>query len=455
MAKKKEYKTGDIRRTAKYIRVSTDQQEMNGDSLEVQEDKLNDYINSHDDLILADTYIDGGVSGQKLMREEITRLIEDVKADKIDLIIFTRLDRWFRNLKHFLNIGEILEKHNCAWIAIDQPYYETRTPYGRAFVNNSMIWAELEAQNDSDRIKEHNKNRIKNGFAVSGSVPLGFKIVESRMAHDDNMPIIVKAIELFNHTHNINSCLRYLADHGFVMTPSNFRQSIIRNEKYIGKFRDNLNYCPRAISDKTFIENNEILDHNMTVRSGKRRDYLFSSLIECVHCGHNYVAYSGGDKRSRYKSYRCNHAYIFKKDCDNRTSMAESKIEKYLLENIESEIRSYIAQYEILEKPIINNKTKIISLNKKLERLKDLYLNELITLDELKTDRAALLAQISQLEKEEIQPLKNLEHLKNFLKQDFKSIYSTLNTKEKRALWRSIIKKILIDRDRNLKIVFL
>lgn len=455
MAKKKEYKTGDIRRTAKYIRVSTDQQEMNGDSLEVQDDKLNDYINSHDDLILADTYIDGGVSGQKLMREEITRLIEDVKNDKIDLIIFTRLDRWFRNLKHFLNIGEILEKHNCAWIAIDQPYYETRTPYGRAFVNNSMIWAELEAQNDSDRIKEHNKNRIKNGFVVSGSIPLGFKIENSRLVHNEKMPIIVKSIEIFNHTHNISDSLHYLADHGFIMTKSNFRDSILRNEKFIGKFRDNPNYCPRAISDKIFQENQTILDNNMIIRSGKRRDYLFSSIVKCAHCGFNYVAYSGGDRRSRYKAYRCNHAYSFKGDCDNRSTIAERKIERYLQSNIERELTAYIADYEILEKPIVNNRVKISNLNKKLDRLKELYLNEMITLDEFKQDRAALLDQIDMLNQEEVQPLKNIDHLKDFLQQDFATLYASMNTKEKRVFWRSIIKSIVIDHDRNIKIIFL
>ena len=60
------------------------------------------YIDSHENMILVDTYIDDGISGQKLKRDDFQRLIDDVRAGRIDLIIFTRLDRWFRNLRHYL-----------------------------------------------------------------------------------------------------------------------------------------------------------------------------------------------------------------------------------------------------------------------------------------------------------------------------------------------------------------
>ena len=114
-------------------------------------------------MILVDTYIDDGISGQKLKRDDFQRLIDDVRAGRIDLIIFTRLDRWFRNLRHYLNTQDILDKHGVSWTAIEQPYFDTSTPHGRAFVNNSMIWAELEAQNDSDRILGVFDDKVDNG----------------------------------------------------------------------------------------------------------------------------------------------------------------------------------------------------------------------------------------------------------------------------------------------------
>ena len=133
-----------MRNTAIYIRVSTDTQAQKGDSLGEQIDTLKKYIDDQPDLVLYDTYIDDGVSGQKLDRGDFTRLLDDVKDGKVDFIIFTKLDRWFRSLRHYLNTQAILEKHNVAWLAVSQPFYDTSTPQGRAFVAQSMMFAELE-----------------------------------------------------------------------------------------------------------------------------------------------------------------------------------------------------------------------------------------------------------------------------------------------------------------------
>ncbi len=69
-------------------------------------------------MFLAGEYIDGGISGQKTKREDFQKLLSDVRANLIDLIIFTRLDRWFRSLRHYLNTQEVLDKHNVSWTAI-------------------------------------------------------------------------------------------------------------------------------------------------------------------------------------------------------------------------------------------------------------------------------------------------------------------------------------------------
>lgn len=136
-----------ILRTAVYVRVSTEQQAKNGDSVDEQKSTCLDYVKQHENLVLADTYVDEGISGQKLERGEFQRLMDDVCDGKIDLIIFTKLDRWFRSLRHYLNTQEILQKYGVDWIAVSQPFYDTTSPQGRAFVAQSMVFAELEAQN--------------------------------------------------------------------------------------------------------------------------------------------------------------------------------------------------------------------------------------------------------------------------------------------------------------------
>ena len=63
-----------------YIRVSSDEQAKYGDSMRDQKEKGLDYINSHKNMVLYDIYIDDGISGQKLNRDEFTRLLDDVMA---------------------------------------------------------------------------------------------------------------------------------------------------------------------------------------------------------------------------------------------------------------------------------------------------------------------------------------------------------------------------------------
>ena len=89
-----------------------------------------------------------------------------------------------------------------------------------------------------------------------------------------------------------------------------------------------------------------------------------------------------------------------------------------------------------------------------MQKLKDLYLNDLITMDEFKLDREKLLMQLEKINAEDSRPVKDLSYLKNFLKMDFESVYDSLSIPERRELWRSIVKEIRVDHDKNIHIIF-
>jgi DNA invertase Pin-like site-specific DNA recombinase len=108
-----------------------------GDSIQAQLSALRKYAEDHN-YEIAGEFIDDGVSGTLFNeRDELQRLLEEVKKRNVDLIIFTKLDRYFRNLKHYLNTQEVLDKYNVPWIAIWENY-ETRTPQGRLMVNQRL-----------------------------------------------------------------------------------------------------------------------------------------------------------------------------------------------------------------------------------------------------------------------------------------------------------------------------
>ena len=149
-------------RTALYIRVSTEEQAIHGLSLEAQDAVLTDYANKND-LTIVGRYVDEGITARKKMtnRKALVRLLEDVKADKIDLIIFTKIDRWMRNVYDYHKVQEVLEKHNVNWKTIFENY-DTSTSAGRLHINIMLSVAQDEADRTSERIKAVFENKVKN-----------------------------------------------------------------------------------------------------------------------------------------------------------------------------------------------------------------------------------------------------------------------------------------------------
>lgn len=449
-------------RVAIYIRVSTDRQVKEGDSMRDQLSTGQKYIDTHENMILVDTYIDDGISGQKLKRDDFQRLLDDVRAGKIDLVIFTRLDRWFRNLRHYLNTQDILDKYGVSWTAIEQPYFDTSTPHGRAFVNNSMIWAELEAQNDSDRILGVFDDKVDNGEVLSGSTPLGYSIKDKHLTPDNDAPTAVAIFQFYRKNGNLSETLRHMeSEFGLVRSAASLK-NMLTNTKYIGEFRDNKEYCPAIIDRDLFEDVQRLLKIN--IKDGKKHDYIFGGLVVCDDCDH---VMSGGQHRSggrrradgtrtvyKYSCYRCRQGVNLHR-CPNRKIVIESTLEAIMLDCIRPELEKYIAEYEVANLPAIRTDAKRRSVENKLQKLKDLFLNDLITMDEFKLDREKLLLQLDKINAEDSRPIKDLSYLRDFLKMDFESVYDSFSIPERRELWRSIVKEIRVDHEKNIHIIFL
>lgn len=444
-----------MKRVAIYIRVSTDKQAKTGDSLSEQMETLTGYIDDHDDMTLYDTYVDEGISGQKLDRSGFQRLIGDVKAGNIDLIIFTKLDRWFRSLRHYLNTQATLEKYHVAWDAVSQQFYDTTTPQGRAFVAQGLIFAELEAQNDSVRIKDVFNYKYKRGEVLSGKTPLGYSIVDKHLVPNEDAAIVVSIFEHYDKTNSMTDTLRFLSrEYGIVMCHDNLKRSILKNQKYIGVYRDNEYFCDPIIDRDLFDRVQYKLSKN--IKSAQKRDYIFSGLIVCKCCGHKFFAYAHRNKnrsgrRYEYNAYRCH--YRLTRRCINGKNIFESTLEKYLLANVKDLLSEYVSDYKIKQKKNIDLGRKKDAIEKKIGKLKELYLNDLITLDEFKQDKENYVKELEALK--DIPKQKDFSEVERFMQINLDEQYKDLTPKEKRRLWRSIIKEIRVDEDKNLDIIFL
>lgn len=444
-------------RVACSVRVSHEEQ-IKGLSIDTQIDLLKEYIKKNKELVLVDFYIDEGVSADKLkQRKEMQRLLKDVQEGKVDMILFTRLDRWFRSVEKYYLTQAILDKHNVVWKAILEDY-ETQTASGRFKVNIMLSVAQNEREKTSERIKDVFNLKVKNGEALYGNeaVPFGFKVDGKKMVHSEDEPIL-KA--LLNHYYTFQSVRKSVMfaqeEYDMHLSYPRFRR-VLSNTLLYGCYRDNPNYCEPYITKERFEEIQVILKKNIRVKKDNY-SYIFSGLIKCPVCHCNLVGAvtftqkSDGSNR-RHMRYRCDAPNLKKNECTFTKSKSQKLMEKELLNKITPMLQQYIVDCEMKEKPKKKpvDKTKI---KEELERLNNMYLKGRISeemYDAKYTELNKKLIDTSNNRKEtkkEIQALANVNLVE---------LYNTFTDEEKRTFLRGIIKEIHIDVNYNITdIIFL
>ena len=150
----------EIIRTAAYIRVSKQEQKLEGLSLMAQEMKLNEFASANG-LKIVEWYRDEGVSGRKRIkkRPELQRMLSDAQERKFERIIFIKLDRYFRSVAEYHECQKLLDEVDVTWTATEEKY-DLTTANGRAFVNMKLTIAELEADTTGERIKIVNDYKL-------------------------------------------------------------------------------------------------------------------------------------------------------------------------------------------------------------------------------------------------------------------------------------------------------
>ena len=447
-----------MKRTAMYMRVSSDKQVQEGDSIAAQRDALRKYIDSHDDLIFAGEYLDDGVSGTKENRDELQRLLAEVKGGRVDLIIATKLDRIYRSIRHYLNFQDTLDKCGCNWLAIWEPIYDTSTPQGRLIINQMMAIAQFEAENTGQRIRQVNAYKVSQGEVISGSVPPGYSIENKHLVPNDDAEAVRQIFQYYAKTGNLSATIRYSMQFGIFPTTGSAFKTILKNPLYIGRKRDNVNFCEPIIKKEVFEDVQRKM--GMNVKSSQKRTYIFSGLLKCGKCG---CAFAALHKRmnskypQKYNAYRCGKRYSTGgiKKCGNTKVFYEFRLEEYLLDNIRPMVRDLVLSYEVEQPPQVDYSARLAALGKKQERLKELYVNGLISLDEYKTDRERIEADKAALTVQNAPVRPDIGKLNELLSTDFETLYGTFTASEKRFFWRAIIQDIRLGADRSITVNFL
>lgn len=458
-SQKKLMTTEKILRVALYIRVSTEEQVLHGYSLDAQEDELIRFA-TENRMKIVGIFRDEGNSARKpaLKRKVMQELLDVVKAGEVDQIIFIKMDRWFRNVREYHKVQEILDDHNVTWRATMEEY-NTDTADGRLKVNIMLSVAENESDRTSERIKfVLEAKRRKKELAFGGpAMPFGYKaeMIDGirRLVIDPETEPIVN--DFWDHVRKYNSVrlagMFCNQKYGLSRAYKTW-MNMSRHELYTGTYRGVEEFCPAYITHSDW---EYVTQSHVTVKKTQRpeRVYLFTGLCRCPLCGSTLKATFKtypNDRNIEYKSYRCNSSRLC--GCAWRKSVSEKKLEKYLLDNVEQALKDYIISVEMAPSPKKKNDAamNLVKLSDQMRRLNTIYMAGNMDDDEYVKQTADLKKKIEAAKKAEQNTRPpDLEVLKQFLSSDFKTLYQSLDLEDKRRLWRSIISEIHFEVESN------
>lgn len=443
-----------MKRAAIYVRVSTREQQKNGLSVDNQLDSLKEYCKKNK-IKIAGIYNDAGISARKKYKKRpaLLKLMNDCMDGSIDIILFTKLDRWFRSVADYYEVQSILDQYKVPWRAIWEDY-ETETSSGVFKVNIMLSVAQAEADRTSERTRDSVEYRRAQGNFLGGRPPLGYKLENKKLVIDESMRDVVNAIfETYLNTFSISAAVIAASKHGHRMATS-VCWKVLTNPAYYGNARGG-SHCPSYISE----EQHNIIIESMRkkTRTTKHSDrvYIFSGLCTCGYCGSRMVGRVNvwtrkSDNVKKYNNYySCSaHNDMRRPDCPGM-NLSEKKIESYLLKNLSSFISEHNQELSMEDRSADNNENKIKNLEDKLKRIGDRYELGDYSFSEYKDKRFELMAEIANLRNQS-----NVKHIIPALPDDWKDAYESLTLDNKKAFWHRLISEIIIDKNEKINVLF-
>lgn len=388
-----------------YCRVSTEDQAREGYSLPEQQEKLKDLC-KYRDYNIYKVYEDAGISGKDMdHRPAFMEMLEDVRDKKVNVIVAYKLDRVTRSVRDLEILITELEKYECALeCAMDD--INTSTANGRFFVRMLTVLSQLEIERVSERVKFGMVGAIKDGH-IPVRKTLGFMRDGKKLViNPEEKEVVVRMFELYSKGYSYSKIANIFNEEK-VLNKTNWRenslQHLLSNPLFKGDFISggrvgNPIYYENVVEpivSKELWEECQVQTKKNTRTYQRRNDYIFFQKILCPNCHRIMACKAPGGKKKHYIYYKCNDC-----GCYVREDMLEEKLieEISLIIEFDMVVRKYYAPLlkHKLENPNDLLKKEINILKDKVNRLKEAYLNQIIDIDEYKSDKEHLEKRIKE-----------------------------------------------------------
>lgn len=184
-------------RCAVYTRKSSEEgldQEYN--SIDAQRDAGHAYIASQRAegwIPVADDYDDPAFSGGNMERPGLKRLMADIEAGKVDVVVIYKIDRLTRSLADFSKMVEVFERQGVSFVSVTQQF-NTTTSMGRLMLNVLLSFAQFEREVTGERIRDKIAASKRKGMWMGGVPPLGYDVENRRLVPNPQEAKLIRHI---------------------------------------------------------------------------------------------------------------------------------------------------------------------------------------------------------------------------------------------------------------------
>jgi site-specific DNA recombinase len=232
------------RRCAVYTRKSTEEGlDMEFNSLDAQREACEAYVASQKAegwTLVPDRFDDGGFSGANLERPALKRLIADIEARRIDVVVVYKIDRLSRSLMDFAKLVEVFDRNSVTFVSVTQAF-NTTTSMGRLTLNILLSFAQFEREVIGERIRDKFAASRKKGMWMGGWAPLGYDIRDRKLIINTAEAASVRTIfQRFARVGSMTKLVPMLAKEGITAKSGKpidkgYLYRVINNRLYIGE----------------------------------------------------------------------------------------------------------------------------------------------------------------------------------------------------------------------------
>ena len=231
-------------RCAVYTRKSSeDGLDMEFNSLDAQREACEAYVASQKAegwVLVPDRYDDGGISGATLERPALKRLLADIEAKRVDVVVVYKIDRLSRALMDFSKLVEVFDRNNVTFVSITQSF-NTTTSMGRLTLNILLSFAQFEREVIGERIRDKFAASRKKGMWMGGFVPLGYDLKDRKLLVNETEAATVRMIfERFTKIGSATVLVRTLRAEGICrkrgkLIDKGYLYQLFKNRLYLGE----------------------------------------------------------------------------------------------------------------------------------------------------------------------------------------------------------------------------